>query len=61
MAKCDATPEHRIHHISIRCADYPDKVADELKGHDSDCAWEGYMSPAACGCLVAKLVGKFRK
>lgn len=29
-------------------------VSKELKGHDEKCSWEGYISPAACGCLTSK-------
>lgn len=63
MADCSSTlismTTHRIHSPIILGYNIPqscqlvidDLVPDELEGHDAECGWEGYITPAICGCV----------
>jgi hypothetical protein len=30
-----------------------DESGDDVKGHDPECAWEGYLSVEKCGCKAS--------
>lgn len=65
MANCDLSGSgiiiaaHRVHIPIVTNLEPPsscviveaDTVPAELKGHQTDCKWEGYIAPSACGCV----------
>lgn len=36
-------------------------LSNDVKGHDKNCSWEGYISVKACGCVSAEAALKAAK